>query len=62
MVAPAVAIASHRPRTPDWKRVAYLLHLSRALDDIEESSSCRAQKCCTSFRRGAMTLRRFCSA
>src|SRR5438105_10454773 len=39
MVAPAVAISSHRSegKAPDWKRVAYLLHLSRALDDIEES-------------------------
>src|SRR3984893_8014334 len=41
MVAPAVAITSHRSQghaqAPDWKRVAYLLHLSRALDDIEES-------------------------
>jgi 2-oxoisovalerate dehydrogenase E1 component len=40
-VSPAVAITSHRSqghaRAPDWKRVAYLLHLSRALDDIEES-------------------------
>src|SRR5258705_8844242 len=39
MVAPAVAITSHRSQgpAPDWKRVAFLLHLSRALDDIEES-------------------------
>ena len=41
MVAPAVAITPHRSQgpahAPDWKRVAYLLHLSRALDDIEES-------------------------
>src|SRR6185369_884025 len=39
MVAPAVAITAHRSQghAPDWKRVAYLLHLSRALDDIEES-------------------------
>src|SRR6202045_318323 len=41
MVAPAVAITSHRSQgqvhAPDWKRVAYLLHLSRALDDIEET-------------------------
>src|SRR5258708_14887870 len=41
MAAPAVAITSHRSQgrsqAPDWKRVAYLLHLSRALDDIEES-------------------------
>src|ERR1700719_1943449 len=40
MVAPALAITSHRSQghahAPDWKRVAYLLHLSRALDDIEE--------------------------
>src|SRR5690349_25174129 len=40
-VAPAVAISSHRSQgpahAPDWKRVAYLLHLSRALDDIEET-------------------------
>jgi 2-oxoisovalerate dehydrogenase E1 component len=39
-VAPAVALSSHRSQghahAPDWKRVAYLLHLSRALDDIEE--------------------------
>ena len=41
MAAPALAITSHRSEghahAPDWKRVAYLLHLSRALDDIEES-------------------------
>jgi 2-oxoisovalerate dehydrogenase E1 component len=40
MAAPAVAIASPRSRgsrAPDWKRVAYLLQVSRALDDIEES-------------------------
>jgi 2-oxoisovalerate dehydrogenase E1 component len=41
MAAPAVAITPHRSQgrshAPDWKRVAYLLHLSRALDDIEES-------------------------
>jgi 2-oxoisovalerate dehydrogenase E1 component len=41
MVAPAVAISPSRSysraHAPDWKRVAYLLHLSRALDDIEES-------------------------
>lgn len=40
MAAPVVAITSHRSRgshAPDWKRVAYLLQLSRALDDIEES-------------------------
>src|SRR6201992_142213 len=41
MVAPAVAISSSRSysraHAPDWKRVTYLLHLSRALDDIEES-------------------------
>src|SRR3954469_2702943 len=39
MAAPALAITPHRNhgRAPDWKRVAYLLHLSRALDDIEES-------------------------
>src|SRR6201995_3871882 len=40
-VAPAVAISSAHSEghehAPDWKRVAYLLHLSRALDDIEES-------------------------
>jgi 2-oxoisovalerate dehydrogenase E1 component len=41
MVAPALAISPNRSygrvQAPDWKRVAYLLHLSRALDDIEES-------------------------
>ena len=43
MAAPAASISrapNHAPRTghhPDWKRVAYLLHASRALDDIEES-------------------------
>src|SRR5256714_6940896 len=38
MAAPALAITPNRNhgRAPDWKRVAYLLHLSRALDDIEE--------------------------
>ena len=42
-MAPAVAISLNANRhlrpaqAPDWKRVAYLLHLSRALDDIEES-------------------------
>src|SRR5262249_49802949 len=41
LVAPAVAISSHRSQghahAPDWKRVTYLLQLSRALDDIEET-------------------------
>src|SRR6201996_9655862 len=39
MAAPALAITPNRSQgqAPDWKRVAYLLHLSRALDDIEES-------------------------
>jgi 2-oxoisovalerate dehydrogenase E1 component len=45
MAAPALAITPHRnqgacpdgEKAPDWKRVSYLLHLSRALDDIEES-------------------------
>jgi 2-oxoisovalerate dehydrogenase E1 component len=43
MVAPAVSITRSPSRShgqanaPDWKRVAYLLHLSRALDDIEEA-------------------------
>jgi 2-oxoisovalerate dehydrogenase E1 component len=41
MVAQAVAIGPNRSQgqahAPDWRRVACLLHLSRALDDIEES-------------------------
>src|SRR3954468_2456658 len=41
MVAPALVMSSQRSQghapAPDWKRVAYLLHLSRALDDIEET-------------------------
>ena len=42
MAAPAVSLSSDRKaivagRQPDWKRVAYLVHASRALDDIEES-------------------------
>jgi 2-oxoisovalerate dehydrogenase E1 component len=41
MVASAVAITSSRPHgradATDWQRVAHLLNLSRALDDIEES-------------------------
>jgi 2-oxoisovalerate dehydrogenase E1 component len=43
MAAPAASIprlpshAHHPQRQPDWQRVAYLLHASRALDDIEES-------------------------
>lgn len=39
MVAPAVSIArsSNPSQAPDWKRIAFLLHTSRALDDIEES-------------------------
>ena len=40
-MSPAVAVtAAHshgHAQAPDWKRVTYLLHLSRALDDIEES-------------------------
>lgn len=40
MVAPAVSIArnTNRSHAPDWKRVAYLLHASRSLDDIEETT------------------------
>jgi 2-oxoisovalerate dehydrogenase E1 component len=30
-------VAPSTAREPDWRRVAYLLHASRALDDIEES-------------------------
>jgi 2-oxoisovalerate dehydrogenase E1 component len=43
MAAPAASFSplpSHAQRSdqqPDWRRVAYLLHASRALDDIEES-------------------------
>ena len=43
MAAPAASIsrlpghAEQVQQQPDWKRVAYLLHASRALDDIEES-------------------------
>lgn len=39
MAAPALALTPNRNqgKAPDWKRVTYLLHLSRALDDIEES-------------------------
>src|ERR1700749_4631008 len=39
MAAPALALTPNHNhgRAPDWKRIAYLLHLSRALDDIEES-------------------------
>ncbi len=43
MAAPAASIsrrpshAQHPDQQPDWRRVAYLLHASRALDDIEES-------------------------
>jgi len=39
MAAPALAITPtpHQGKAPDWKRVAYLLHLSRALDEIEET-------------------------
>jgi 2-oxoisovalerate dehydrogenase E1 component len=31
------AVAPAADREPDWRRVTYLLHASRALDDIEES-------------------------
>lgn len=39
MAAPALALTPnrHQGKAPDWKRVAYLLHLSRALDEIEET-------------------------
>jgi 2-oxoisovalerate dehydrogenase E1 component len=43
MAAPATSVsrlptpAPRLQQQPDWKRVAYLLHASRALDDIEES-------------------------
>ncbi len=43
MAAPADSMsslsshASQANQQPDWRRVAYLLHVSRALDDIEES-------------------------
>ncbi|HVW68955.1 MAG TPA: hypothetical protein VHB68_08255, partial [Steroidobacteraceae bacterium] len=36
-VAPASSAAHQSDQQPDWRRVAYLLHVSRALDDIEES-------------------------
>ncbi len=44
MVAPAVAITPRRGPAIDWKRVTYLLHLSRALDEIEESRLLPARK------------------
>jgi 2-oxoisovalerate dehydrogenase E1 component len=34
---PAEAPAGRAVEAPDWRRVAYLFHASRALDDIEES-------------------------
>src|SRR5438034_10106572 len=43
MAAPATSVSrlptptARLQQQPDWKRVAYLLHASRALDDIEES-------------------------
>ena len=43
MAAPAASLsrlshpAQQSQQQPDWRRVAYLLHVSRALDDIEES-------------------------
>ena len=43
MAAPAASMSRHSrfpqqaDRKLDWRRVAYLLHVSRALDDIEES-------------------------
>src|SRR5215469_14733195 len=44
LTAPATSLSrftspSHQAssRLPDWRRVTYLLHVSRALDDIEES-------------------------
>src|SRR5689334_20728657 len=41
MAAPAASLQDVRSASvgwqPDWRRVAYLLHASRALDDIEES-------------------------
>src|SRR5689334_6703805 len=43
MAAPAASISRHSGLAQqaghklDWRRVAYLLHVSRALDDIEES-------------------------
>jgi 2-oxoisovalerate dehydrogenase E1 component len=36
-VPPSSGAAPFPGREPDWRRVAYLLHASRALDDIEES-------------------------
>ena len=39
MAAPALALTPkpNQGKAPDWKRVSYLLHLSRALDEIEET-------------------------
>src|SRR5215472_9035619 len=43
MAAPAASyarfssVAAQPSQQPDWKQVTYLLHASRALDDIEES-------------------------
>ena len=42
MAAPVLSLSNARTSArpggqPDWRRVAYLLHASRALDDIEES-------------------------
>ena len=36
-VSPSGGVASLPNREPDWRQVTYLLHASRALDDIEES-------------------------
>src|SRR5487761_798231 len=36
-VSPSGGVASSPNREPDWRQVTYLLHASRALDDIEES-------------------------
>jgi 2-oxoisovalerate dehydrogenase E1 component len=35
--APSFSHSLQADQQPDWRRVAYLLHVSRALDDIEES-------------------------
>src|SRR5687767_10176582 len=37
LTAPPFSKDAASAHQPDWKRVAYLLHVSRALDEIEES-------------------------
>lgn len=57
-----LAFKSHERNSPDdhidWRKVAYLVHLSRALDEMEEKRLVRKRRFSTSFPHADTTWHR----